>query len=176
MIKVVAAGLAPGSQPWELAVPLPPVGSAEALALVCSRFVFVTLTARTPAGTTLGSGSPRRIYHLLFTVPWGFTCPPMGRRALAASASPSSILPQGRAGPRHQRRRDGLQSPLSLCVAKGVIDKQVSALKEKCCSMFEAASLINTQPWLSPLPTGFQMTAAGVIRALGSTVSEIITG
>lgn len=61
-------------------------------------------------------------------------------------------------------------------IDKQVIDKQVSAPRENRCSMFEAASLINTQPWLSLLPTGFQMTAAGVIRALGSPVSEIITG
>lgn len=76
--------------------------------------------------------------------------------------------------------RWALATPLP-CAAGGVIDKQVidkqvSALKEKRCSMLEAASLINTQPWLSPLPTGFQMTTVGVIRALGSTVSEIITG
>lgn len=107
---------------------------------------------------------------------WGFIFPPTGRRALAASAGSSSILPQGQTGSGRERRRDRLRPPLSLRAAKGVIDKQVSALKEKRCSVFEAASLINAPPWLSPLPTGFQMTAAGVIRALGSTVSEIITG
>lgn len=75
-----------------------------------------------------------------------------------------------------QGGRDGLYPSLSSCTAKGVIDKQVSALEEKCRSIFEAASVINTEPWLSLLLTGFQMMAGGVIRALGSTVSEIITG
>lgn len=94
---------------------------------------------------------------------------------LAASAGSSPILPRAQAGS-ECKRRDGLYPSLSFRSAKGVIDKQVSALKEKCRSIFEAASMINTEPWLSLLPTGFQMTAVGVIRALGSTVSEIITG
>lgn len=113
---------------------------------------------------------------MLFASPWGFICPPMSRRVLAASAGSSPILPHALAGSRSKRRRDELYPSLSFRTAKGVIDKQVSALKEKCCSIFAAASVINTQPWLSLLPTGFQMTAVGLIRALGSTVSEIITG
>lgn len=113
---------------------------------------------------------------MLFASHWGFICPSMSRGMLAASAGSSPILPRAQAGSRCKRRRDGLYPSLSFRSAKGVIDKQVSALKEKCRSIFEAASMINTEPWLSLLPTGFQMTAVGVIRALGSTVSEIITG
>lgn len=113
---------------------------------------------------------------MLFASPWGFICFPMSRRMLAASAGSSPILPHAQAGSRHKGRRGGLYPSLSFRTAKGVIDKQVSALKEKCHSIFEAASMINTEPWLSLLLTGFQMMAVGVIRALGSTVSEIITG
>lgn len=50
------------------------------------------------------------------------------------------------------------------------------ALIEKCCGALCSRSVINTRLWLSRLLTGFQMPAAGVIRALGSTVLEIITG
>lgn len=63
----------------------------------------------------------------------------------------------------------------SLCRRELLTNKLV-LWKKNAAAFCEAASLINTQPWLSLLSSGFQMRAAGVIRALGSTVSEIITG
>lgn len=104
---------------------------------------------------------------MLFATPCGFICPPMSRRMLASSAGSSPILPHAQAVSRHEGRRDGLYPSLSFHTARGVIDKQVSALNEKCCSTFEAASMINTELWLSLLLTGFQMMAVGGNKSPG---------
>lgn len=183
MIKVVAAGLAPGSQGWVLAMPLPCVGSAAALALVLLQVcacnprcwpgwlcgdVLRSLPCQTPAASTswynTGVWKPLEDLPPALYCSLGLYLPSHGQESISSQRQPQLHPSAG---------TDWIWVPEEDRLG---IDKQVSALKEKRCSMFEAASLVNTQPWLSPLPTGFQMTAAGVIRALGSTVSEIITG
>jgi len=197
MVEVVAVGLNSDSQGRVLAVPLPSMGSAAALALVLLQICACSpqcwwgglcggVPCSPPCQTPAVSASwcntqvwkpsedlPPALYCSL-----GLYLPSHGQDSISSLCRlrPRLHHRQGWAGSWHERRRDRLQPPLSLHAAEGLIDKQVSAPKEKRRSRFEAASLINTQPWLSPPPTGFQTTAARVIRALGSTVSAIITG